>query len=364
MSSKTQKILLFPLALVYGTVIRIRNYLFDTGIIKSTYFRFPVISIGNLTVGGTGKTPHTEYLIRLLKDEYKIAVLSRGYKRKTKDFKIVEQLSDVSTAGDEPLQIKRKFKEIIVVVDRDRVNGVREIMKRFPDTDIVLLDDAFQHRYIDPGFSILLIDFNRLITDDLLLPAGRLREHRSSVKRANIVLITKSPPGLSAIDMRIIFKKLPLLQNQHLFYTSLTYDDPVPVFGDSKGGISMERLEKESSNILLITGIAEPEPLVKYLGKYNLNICHLKYQDHHAYSKADCKKIREKYLTLPENERCLITTEKDFIRLKGNITEEDFPDKRIYYIRINVRFLNDHEGEFNKFIMNYVKKNRRNGKIS
>lgn len=363
MRRSIRQILLFPFALAYGLIIRIRNYLFDTGIIKATFFNMPVITVGNITVGGTGKTPHVEYLVSMLKKEYNIAVLSRGYKRKTRSFNIVQAGSDVKTAGDEPLQIKIKHSDITVAVDRDRVNGVREILSYEPGTDIIILDDAYQHRYIDPGLSILLIDYNRLITGDYLLPAGRLREHRSSVKRADIVLITKSPPDLSAIDMRLIYKKLPLRPVQHLFFTGLSYEEPAYIFNTGKQAPDMNRISEELNNVLLITGIAEPDPLLQYLSGYKLNITHLRYPDHHLYNSGDHKNIRSAYLSMPEDRRCIITTEKDAIRLRDDLSEQDFPDHRLFYLRINIMFLNNDAGEFNKYILNYVRKNKRNNRL-
>ncbi len=364
MKRKLQHILLFPFALVYGLVIRIRNYLFDSGIIKATFFNMPVITVGNITVGGTGKTPHVEYLVRMLKKEYNIAVLSRGYKRKTRSFNIVETASDVNTTGDEPLQIKLKHNDITVAVDRNRVNGLREILSHEPGTDIIILDDAYQHRYIEPGLSILLIDYNRLIINDYLLPAGRLREHRSSVKRADIVLITKSPPGLSAIDMRLIYKKIPLRPVQHLFFTGLSYDEPAYIFKGKKQAPDMKQISEELNNVLLITGIAEPAPLIRYLSEYKLNITHLKYPDHHLYKNSDYKNITDSYRSLPAGKRCIITTEKDAIRLREGIRKQDFPDERFFYLRINIEFLNNDADEFNKFILNYVRKNKRNNRLS
>jgi tetraacyldisaccharide 4'-kinase len=360
MNRKLQEILLFPLALVYGPVIRIRNFLFDAGILKSTTFAMPVITVGNLTVGGTGKTPHVEYLVNLLKDKYDLAVLSRGYKRKTRSFLFVETDADVSTCGDEPLQIKHKHPYITVAVDRNRVHGVNEILSRKPTTDIVLLDDAFQHRYIKAGLSILLINYNRLIFHDYMLPAGRLREHRSSVKRADIVLITKSPDEIAPDTMKNISRKIPLNHLQRLYYTSLSYDQPARIFYPGKTGINMDRVCDEMENILLVTGIAEPAPLLDYLNKYNLKVTHLKYPDHHHYTNKDLKKIKDKYLALPEGKRCLITTEKDAIRLRESMNEKDLPDNNLFYLRINIIFLNNEADEFNKLILDYVRENRRN----
>ncbi|MEA1886388.1 MAG: tetraacyldisaccharide 4'-kinase [Bacteroidota bacterium] len=364
MNRELQKILLFPFALIYGLVIKIRNWLFDIGIIKSTNFDLPVITVGNITAGGTGKTPHVEYLVKLLKDEHNIAVLSRGYKRKTKNFNIVETGSVVDTAGDEPLQIKCKYPSITVAVDRNRVHGVIEILSRKPETDIILLDDAYQHRYIEAGLSILLIDYNRLTTNDYLLPAGRLREPRSSIKRANIVLITKSPPGLSTDNMKLISKKIQLSPEQHLFYTGLSYDQPLSIFEQHRKDISIDQIAYQHKNVLLVTGIAEPGLLINYLKEYKLEISHLKYPDHHRYSRQDCRRIRDKYLALPEGERCLITTKKDAIRLREIMNEKDFPDDKLFFLRISIVFINNEGGEFNKLITDYVRKNRRNSSIS
>ncbi len=364
MKSKLDRILLFPFALAYGLVIRIRNLLFDTGIIKSTYFALPVITVGNLTVGGTGKTPHVEYLLELLKDDYNIAVLSRGYKRRTKNFNVVETDSGVDTTGDEPLQIKCKYPGVTVAVDRNRVHGINEILSKKPETEIIILDDAYQHRYVEAGLSILLIDYNRLITNDYLLPAGRLREPRSSVKRANIVLITKSPPGLPHPEMNLISEKIQLSSEQHLFYTCLSYDQPLSIFEKHRKDIIMDQIAYELKNVLLVTGIAEPGILVNYLNEYNLEISHLKYRDHHRYNRQDCMRIRDKYLSLPEGDRCLITTEKDAIRLKEIIHEEFFPDDKLFFLRINIVFINNQGDDFNKLIKDYVRKNRKNSIIS
>lgn len=365
MNRNWQKILLFPLALLYGLVIRIRNLFFDTGILKSTRFDLPVITVGNITVGGTGKTPHVEYLVRVLTSHYDIAVLSRGYKRKTKTFLIVEPSDEIDTSGDEPLQIKLKYPNITVAVDRKRVNGINQILLRNPATDVIILDDAYQHRYIEAGLSILLINFNRLISHDYLLPAGRLREHRSSVKRADIVIITKSPYDLTPDGIKSISGEIGITPSQHLYFTGLRYDKPISIFNKAKSGITMDQIRNELGNVLLLTGIAEPEPLISYLRENNLKLTHLVYPDHHHYTNKDCRKIKDKYCGLPEGKRCLITTEKDAIRIRESMNENYFPDDRLYYLRVNVAFLNiDAGGEFNKYILDYVKENRRNSSFS
>ena len=365
MNRKLQIILLFPLALIYGLVIRIRNFFFDTGILKSTRFDLPVITVGNITVGGTGKTPHVEYLIKVLNVQFDIAVLSRGYKRKTKNFLIVQSNDDVSTSGDEPLQVKLKHPDITVAVDRSRVNGVNQILLGNPATDVIILDDAYQHRYIEAGLSILLINYNRLISHDYLLPAGRLREHRSSVKRADIVIVTKSPYDLTPDRVKNISGKIGLNPVQRLYFTGLAYDQPIYIFDKEKSGITIDQIRDELENVLLVTGIAEPEPILSYLRENMLQVTSLVYPDHHRYTNKDFRHIREKYCSLPEGKRCLITTEKDAIRIREIMNENDFPDNRLFYLRVNVVFLNNEAGdEFNKYILDYVRENRRNSSFS
>ncbi|MBS0010800.1 MAG: tetraacyldisaccharide 4'-kinase [Bacteroidales bacterium] len=360
MPGKLQKILLSPFSILYGMVTGIRNWLFDKNILPSTQFDIPVISVGNITVGGTGKTPHVEYLIRLLKEEYKIAVLSRGYRRKTRNFNLVHKSSDVSTVGDEPLQIKRKHDDITLAVDRNRIKGVRGIISHEPGTEVILLDDAFQHRYIKPGLSILLADYKRPMHKDCLLPAGRLREHPSSINRADIVIITKSPAGLSAGERKIISEKLKLAPGKQLFFSGLSYEKPVKIFSEGEKGPEMKEISDKLSNVLLVTGIAQSRPLVTYLESHKLRISHLKYPDHHHYTKGDLKKISEMYHALPAGERCMITSEKDAVRMREGVSADDFPDDKLFYLRINIVFLNDEALEFNKYIFNYVRKNTGN----
>ncbi len=294
-----------------------------------------------------------------------IAVLSRGYKRKTKNFLIVQSTDDVSTSGDEPLQIKLKHPDITVAVDRSRVNGINQILLRNPATDVIILDDAYQHRYIEAGLSILLINYNRLISHDYLLPAGRLREHRSSVKRADIVIITKSPHDLTPDSVKNISGKIGLKPVQRLYFTGLTYDQPINIFDKEKPGITIDQIRDELGNVLLVTGIAEPEPIISYLRENMLQVTPLVYPDHHRYTYEDYMHIREEYCNLPEGKRCLITTEKDAIRIREIMNENDFPDNRLFYLRINVVFLNNEAGdEFNKYILDYVRENRRNSSFS
>jgi len=363
MNRKLQQILFFAFAVVYGLAIRIRNSLFDSGMLKSTSFDLPVISAGNLTVGGTGKTPHIEYLVRLLKDQYNISVLSRGYKRETRNFQFVETDSTVPDTGDESLQLKRKHPEITVAVDRDRVKGVKQILARKPETDIILLDDAFQHRYIKPGLNILLIDYNRPIYRDYLLPAGRLRESRSSVKRADIVILSKAPDYLSSEELEQLKEKIKLSPEQKFFCTGIKYDHPREIFNTDKKE-NIEKLADKMGKALLVTGIADPSPLIKYLNGFGFQLNNLRYRDHHNYNDRDCKRIIESYVSLPKGERCLLTTEKDAIRLVDKLRENDLPDSNFFMIGININLMHNAKEDFDKYILDYVKNNRRNGNLS
>ncbi len=351
--------MLLPLSWIYGLIVRLRNFCFDLELLKEQEFSIPIISVGNITVGGTGKTPHIEYLIRLLRSEFKIAVLSRGYKRKTKGFILADEHSDSGLIGDEPLQIKSKFPEIVVAVDANRRNGIKQLLDSDNNIDLILLDDAFQHRYVKPGFSILLIDFNRPIINDFLLPAGQLREPASSRKRADIILITKSPSDLKAIDRRIIVKDLNLKNLQYLYFTSVIKDKPVPVFKDNPIKNYSDLIFFDPS-ILLIAGIANPSELRKFAEEISINITEKYFPDHHVFTIKDISDIVSAFNNLPGKEKILITTEKDASRF------QNFPDlpedlkNSMFYIPISVVFLNEDAENFNKQIISYVRDNKRN----
>ena len=284
----TRNILLYPLSLIYGFITAVRNFLYDADILKSTSLPVPVICVGNITVGGTGKTPHTEYLVDLLEKNFKVATLSRGYKRKTKDFRIASISATVSEIGDEPLQIFRKFPDTLVAVDRNRVSGVWRILHHRPGTQVIILDDGFQHRSITPGLSILLTDFDRPFMHDHMLPYGNLREDKSNMRRADIILITKCPENLSPIQRRLIVKSIAKAPYQNLYFTTLSYGAPLPVFGEKNGMESSLDLSKcTGSGIVLLTGIANPKPLREYLEKFFGEIKELAFPDHYAYKDKD-----------------------------------------------------------------------------
>ena len=250
---------LTPLSWIYGMAVGLRNQCFELGILKSRSFDTPVISVGNITVGGAGKTPHVEYLIRLLQDKVKVAVLSRGYKRKSRGFLLADDETPVEQIGDEPFQMKQKFENVYVAVDRDRCRGIEMLTQNetTKDTDVILLDDAFQHRYVKPGVNILLIDYHRLIIYDKLLPAGRLREKKEEKSRADVVIITKCPNDLKAIDYRVLTKAMNLYPYQDLFFTTLEYCNLRQLFGDNV--LQLDALADK--NILLLTGIASPKQM-------------------------------------------------------------------------------------------------------
>jgi tetraacyldisaccharide 4'-kinase len=357
-------ILLYPFALIFGLIVRIRNYLYNTGILKSVSFDIPIISVGNLSAGGTGKTPHVEYLADLLGKNFRVAVLSRGYKRISRGFILSEKGSTASDIGDEPAQIKNKFPDMIVAVDENRVSGVRNIIRKHPDTEVIILDDAYQHRRISPGKNILLCDYNNRYTSDHLLPYGKLREHRKNSKRANYIIISRSPLDLAPIDRRIIVGEMAPLSHQHLYFTSVIYKEPVPFFDDTPEPLCLSKISETNRNILLLTGIAAPEYFYNYLSIYSSRIIHLKYPDHHTFTINDLNKINSEYNSLEAGNRCLITTEKDAARLKEIPNIADFIDKGTYYIPIGISFLNDDGEEFDNFISDYVKTNQSNSIIS
>jgi len=345
--------------MVYGLVVGIRNLLFDLNILKSTEFSFPVISIGNITVGGTGKTPHVEYLIKLLNDDFRIGMISRGYKRKTKGYIEANINSGPDDIGDEPFQIFSKFPGIKVAVDSDRVKGINKLKESSKELQAIILDDAFQHRYVKPGVSVLLIDYHRPLDKDCMLPAGNLRESADNASRANIIIVTKVPEDIKPIEKRIWIKRLSLYPYQFLYFTSFTYGDLVPIFSKKKKLIALEELRNSELGILLVTGIANPQPLKAELGKYNNNITTLFYPDHHNFCNEDLSDINIKLDLLKSRNKIIIVTEKDAVKLR----KLDYKDKsikdNIYYIPVQVFFSDGQREEFNGSIIEYVKHNKK-----
>lgn len=336
---KLIRFLLFPFAIVYDFITRLRNFLFDINVLKSTSFDIPVIAVGNLTVGGTGKTPQIEYLIRLLKDQYKIAVLSRGYKRKTKGFQLLNDKHSAEDVGDEPLQFYSKFDGIHVAVDADRTNGITELQKQI-QPEIVLLDDAYQHRKVKAGFYILLTKYNDLYIKDFLLPTGNLRESRSGAKRADIVVVTKCPNELSMKEQESIRLKLKLNSNQELFFSKIEYNQEL------KGNVNSLTLDSLEEEVVLVTGIANPISLLEYLKERKVNYTHIKYPDHHHFSEHDIEGIKTAQSRLETEHKIVLTTEKDYVRLKGKVDN-------LCYLEIHNSFFNQ-EKAFASRILEFV----------
>jgi tetraacyldisaccharide 4'-kinase len=333
--------------------------------LSSTSFPVPIICVGNITVGGTGKTPHTEYLLSLLEKDFKVAVLCRGYKRKTSDFRIATRSSDVSEIGDEPLQIFKKFPDVLMAVDRSRVSGVRRIMELAPGTDLIILDDGFQHRSINPGFSIILSDYERPFMRDYMLPFGNLRENKSNIRRADVILITKCPKNLNAIQRRLTVKEVGKAAYQNLYFTSLSYKAPLPVFpGLNKELTRLDLARATGSSVVLITGIANPKPLKEYLLKFFTEITELTYPDHYSFREKDIDAIALAFYNLSSASKYLITTEKDAIRLREFNDLEEPLRSALYYIPVGIHFLNEDKEEFDNLVLDYVRKNRRDRSIS
>jgi tetraacyldisaccharide 4'-kinase len=353
------KFFLYPFSAIFGLIVSIRNFLYDYKIFKSTEFEIPVISIGNITVGGTGKTPHTEYLVELLSKQFTVSTISRGYKRKTKGYQEVSVDALATAVGDEPLQIKRKFNNIQVVVDEKRVNAIQKIQMQEASKlpDVILLDDAFQHRSVSAGINILLIDFNRPIDKDSLLPAGRLRESKWQMRRANVIIYTKCPQEISPITRRIIMKDVYLRPYQNLFFTTMVYQPLTPVFPEL--AIETPKLASDKVSVLLVTGIVNPEHLRKYLSSFTEDITDLKYPDHHNFNAANIQQIEQKFASIEAENKIIITTEKDSMRLKDMDLSATLKAS-LFYIPLKIKFLDSEGKNFDEKIVTYVRENKSN----
>lgn len=334
--------MLYPFAKVYGAITSFRNILFDAEALKQTKFDIPVVVIGNLSVGGTGKTPHTEYIIENLKRIYNIGVISRGYKRKTKGYLLADENSTAKTIGDEPLQIYKKYgHDIKVAVSENRVKGIESLRKEFPEINLILLDDAFQHRYVEPSVAVVLMDYNKPIYNDYMLPLGTLRESKRSIYRADVVVITKCPKEIKSIDIRIVKSNLELSPSQDLFFSNYTYGNLVSVFPENSVYIPSLDLLSDEDSILAVSGIANPKPFHSYLRKYTSRIKCLKFADHRDYTADDIERIIHRYNKLKGGRRIIVTTEKDAVRL---VECNNLPDEikaNIFYLPIKVSFVTD-----------------------
>ena len=340
--------ILYPFSVLYGGVTTARNVLYNKDVLKSTSFTTPTIVVGNLSVGGTGKTPQVEYLVRLLQDTYKTAILSRGYKRSTKGFIIAKKTSTANDIGDEPLQYYQKFATTIVAVDADRVNGINQLLNLLDKPEIILLDDAFQHRKVEAGFNILLTSYNDLYIDDSMLPTGNLRERVEGASRAQLIVVTKCPMQLSEEEQFEITKKLQVENHQTIFFSTIKYSDTII---GKKSTIDINELS--NYKIILVTGIAKTKPLVDFLKDKQFDFQHLKFADHHNFSKKDLQKIKTSYDDLNATKKIILTTEKDYIRSFMTV------DDQVYYLPIETEFI-EHQKDFDKLIINYVEQSTRN----
>lgn len=350
-------LLLSPFSLIYGTLLHIRNKFYDWNIFKSFSFNIPIISVGNLTLGGTGKTPHVEYLIRLLKKDYEISTLSRGYKRKTKGFLISSEDSTVNCIGDEPLQYKLKFNQIKVAVDEKRVRGIRKLKKIYPKTNLILLDDAFQHRSVKPRVNILITEFNNLYINDSMFPSGRLREWKTGSNRANIIIVSKTDPNLSEITKNQIKNKLNPKSYQKIYFSSVKYGEITPFTMQAK---AITQNISNDYSALLLTGIAKPKPFFEALSKQYKLVKHIKFSDHHNFKDSDIENIIKEFNTLKETTKFIISTEKDIMRLSLPQILNKLQDIPIFYIPIEIDFLGKDKNDFDNQIIKYVTKNTGN----
>ena len=347
---------LLPLSWLYGVGSDIRNLLFDMGVLSSKTYDIPIISVGNITVGGTGKTPHIEYLIRLLSPLFRVAVLSRGYKRRSRGYVLAQADTPMEDIGDEPWQIKQKFPEVYVAVDRNRRNGIETLLSdgRTHDVQVILLDDAFQHRYVIPKLNILLIDYHRMITDDKLLPAGRLRERASNKTRANMVIVTKCPRDITPMGCRVVQQSLHLKPFQGLYFSTYRYGSMKKLFGD--GEMCLEQLRKDNMHMLLLSGIGSPQQLEQDMRKYVQHVTPLTYPDHHYFTRKDADTINRTAQQM-EKPMIIVTTEKDASRLKNLEGLDENVHNNIFVLPIKIEILKEKETILNEQIINYVHEN-------
>nr|WP_310782900.1 tetraacyldisaccharide 4'-kinase [uncultured Alistipes sp.] len=341
-----------PLSWLYGMVVHIRHKLFDLKILRSEEFDIPVVCIGNLTVGGTGKTPVAELLIERFSEHYRVGVLSRGYRRRTKGFVLSTPASSARTIGDEPRQMKLKYPSVPVAVCEKRAEGIRLLRKAHPEIELIILDDAFQHRYVEPWVNILLMDYNNPVYRDRLLPWGRLRDTRNQIHRANFVLVTKCPDDLNPLDMRIVINSLGLFPYQSLYFTRMRQGEITPLFADRAVG-----KVREGDPVIAMSGIANPVPLLENLRKRFDVVAELTFDDHHTYRLSDMRRLEALFAAYPD--AVVLTTEKDAVKLTNRKKVPEAVQQRLYYVPIYVSFVADSESEFLRQLELYVRTNQK-----
>lgn len=344
---KSFRILLLPFSLVYWLVIWVRNKLYDRNIFKTSSFGLPLICVGNLSVGGTGKSPMVEYLVRLLKDKYKVATLSRGYKRKTKGYALANENTTALEIGDEPMQFHLKFPDVPVAVGEERIVAIPQLLHDRPDTEAIILDDAFQHRSVNAGLNILLTEYNNLFTRDFYLPTGDLRDLKSSYKRSELVVVTKCKQDLTAAEKDKIVKEIKPLPHQQVYFTAMEYGTMYHLSAN-------EELSWNNKNeVLLVTGIANPEPLKKLLEEHSSSYHLLQYADHHIFTLDDLREIKKRFTEMSGANKIILTTEKDAVRLLK--FEKDIADLPVYVMPVQHRFLFNGAAEFDQTIIGFIR---------
>ncbi len=344
--------LLYPLTLLYGSITDFRNHLYNIGQRPSIKFDTNVINVGNLTVGGTGKTPHVEYLIRLLQPHFQVATLSRGYGRKTKGFILADEQATADTIGDEPLQFYKKFKDQCVVsVGEERALAIPYILTEHPNTQVILLDDAYQHRAVTPSFNILLTDYHRLFYQDHPFPSGRLRERRRGAKRAQVVVVTKCPDDLSESAQQTIEQKIRTYCNDlvKVFFTGIRYQQLQPVFATDASSSKLSSEASRATKVTLVSGIAQPHLLEKFVSDHFNLVNHIRFRDHKNYTLEDAQRVKNELMSVNDNESILLTTEKDFVKLGNAAFAEIFQGVPFFYLPIEVYFLS-RQDEFDQLI--------------
>lgn len=345
---KSLRIFLFPFSLIYGLIVVVRNYLFDKKIFKSVSFNLPVIAVGNLIVGGTGKSPMVEYLIKMLKDKYNIATISRGYKRKTKGYALAHYETTALEIGDEPMQFHTKFPDVAVAVGEARIEAIPQLLQDRPDIRVIILDDAFQHRTIHPGFNILLTECNNLFTRDFFLPTGDLRDQRSSYKRADIIVVTKCDPFMVLEEKEKVISEIKPMPNQQLFFTAILYNKPYHILTREKRDITV------FDEVLLVSGIANTQPLKNYIVNQAKTYEELAYSNHHIFTIDDLKDIRKRYNEMAAENKMIVTTEKDAVRLIKFQTE--LLGIPVYVLPVEHRFLFGDAKRFEGLVTNFIDK--------
>lgn len=345
---KSFRFILWPLSVLYGIVIWLRNKLFDWNVLRSVSFNFPIICVGNLAVGGTGKTPMVEYLIRLLESDYSIATLSRGYKRKTEGFAIADDESTALDIGDEPMQFHKKFPEITVAVAEERLVAIPQLLHARPKTQVIILDDAFQHRSVKAGLNILLTEYKNLYTRDFILPAGDLRDVKSSRQRADIIVVTKCKSHLNEDEKIKLLEELNPLSRQKVFFSKLEYGSPYHLFNKE------EKFLRPETNILLICGIANPKPLKEILNAYVPTYEMMLFKDHHIFDMDDLTEIKNQFGQIEAENKIILTTEKDGVRLAK--FESELSMLPIYVIPIRHKIMFGEDLQFENEIDNFIKR--------